>query len=57
MSDSTHGAPLVSRVMRERKRTIVMLAALLAVNVIVFVGFVYPLAQRVANIQQRDQSA
>jgi Tfp pilus assembly protein PilO len=57
MSDSTHGSLLVRRVVGEHKRTIVVLASLLVLNIIVFVAVVYPLSQRVANIEQRDQSA
>ena len=57
MSDFAGSMPLVRRVAAERKRTLVVLGVLLVVNLAVFAGIVYPLGQRVANIQQRDQAA
>src|SRR5262245_30706738 len=43
--------------MREHRRIVLPLAIALAVNAIVYVAVVYPLAQRVANIEQRDRTA
>ena len=48
---------LVQRVTREHRRAIVPLAIALVVNVIVYGVVVYPLSQRVANIEQRDRTA
>ncbi len=57
MSELVAGMPLVRRVAAEHKRTLIVLGGLLAVNLAVFGGIVYPLGQRVANIQQRDAAA
>ena len=43
--------------MREHRRVVVPLAIALGVNVVVYVAAVYPLSQRVANIEQRDRTA
>jgi Tfp pilus assembly protein PilO len=45
------------RIFREHQRTIVLLAILFVANIVAYAAFVYPLGQRVANIQQRDQAA
>jgi len=45
------------RIMREHRRVVVPLAIALGVNVLVYIGVVYPLSQRVANIEQRDRTA
>jgi Tfp pilus assembly protein PilO len=57
VADEVHGMALVQRVMREHRRTVVMLVVLLGVNVVLYAAVVYPLAQRVANIEQRDRTA
>jgi Tfp pilus assembly protein PilO len=57
VTDQLHGTALMRRVMAEHRRVIVPIAVILAVNVLVFAVGVYPLEQRVANIQQRDQAA
>lgn len=57
MSDTLRGSVLVRRVMQEHRRTVMVLAALLVANVLVYAFVVYPLGQRVANIQQRDRLA
>ena len=57
MSDVVHGMPLVRRVVHEHRRLLIPLAVLLVANIIVYAAVVYPLAQRVANIEQRDQAA
>jgi type IV pilus assembly protein PilO len=54
---SLQGAPLVRRILGEHRRTIVPLAIGLLVNLLVYGFFVYPLAQRVANVEQRNQEA
>jgi Tfp pilus assembly protein PilO len=48
---------LFQRVVREHRRVIVPLAIALGVNIVLYVAVVYPLAQRVANIEQRDRTA
>ncbi|MGH9350018.1 MAG: type 4a pilus biogenesis protein PilO [Vicinamibacterales bacterium] len=57
MSDELHGVTLTRRVLAEHRRVILPLAALLVVNVLVYAAGVYPLAQRVANIEERDRAA
>ena len=57
MIDSTHGIPLLRRAATEHRRTLVLLALVCAANVLAYALLVYPLAQRVANVEQRDQAA
>ena len=57
MGDEVHGMHLVRRVMRERRLVVVPLLVALAVNVVLYAGVVYPLSQRVANIEERDRNA
>jgi Tfp pilus assembly protein PilO len=55
--ESTRGTSLVRRIAAEHRRVLLPLALALLVNVIVYVAFVYPLSQRVANIEQREDAA
>jgi Tfp pilus assembly protein PilO len=57
MSDAVHGPSLMRRVVAEHRRIILPLVALFVANVVVYAAGVYPLAQRVANIEQRDRAA
>lgn len=57
MIDSTHGLPLLRRAAAEHRRILVVLALVCAVNVLAYALVVYPLSQRVANVEQRDQAA
>lgn len=57
MGDEVHGMTLVRRAMSEHRRVVLPLAIALAINVVVYGAVVYPLAQRVANIEQRDRNA
>ena len=57
MIDSTHGVPLLRRAAAEHRRTLVVLALACAANVLVYALLVYPLSQRVANVEQRDRAA
>jgi len=57
VGDEVHGMPLVRRVMRERRLVVVPLLVALAINVVLYAGVVYPLSQRVANIEERDRNA
>ena len=54
---SGYGMTLARRVFAEHRRTILPLASALVVNLLVYGFFVYPLAQRVANVEQRNQEA
>ena len=53
MSDAALGR----RVLREHRRLVVPLAIALLVNILVYALLVSPLAQRVANIAERDAAA
>jgi Tfp pilus assembly protein PilO len=55
MSDMV--SPLVSRIIRENKRILVMLLVGAGVNVLLYMFGVYPLWQRVANVSDRNASA
>ena len=57
MADALRTETLTQRVVREHRRIVVPLAIALGVNVVVYLAAVYPLSQRVANIQQRDRTA
>ena len=57
MTDSRHGLPLLRRVVSEHRRVVYPLAIALVVNLLVYGAFVFPLSQRVANIEQRDRAA
>lgn len=57
MADDLRVETLTQRVLREHRRIVVPLAIALGVNVVVYLAAVYPLSQRVANIQERDRTA
>jgi Tfp pilus assembly protein PilO len=57
MIDSTHGIPLLRRAAAEHRRLLVALGVAFAANVLIYALLVYPLSQRVANVEQRDQAA
>ena len=57
MANDAQGGTLLQRVVREHRRVILPLAIALGVNIVVYAAVVYPLAQRVANIEQRDRTA
>lgn len=57
MTDSVHGVPLLRRAIAEHRRVVLALTIALAANLLVYVLVVYPLAERVANIEQRNQAA
>ena len=57
MASDVQGGTLVRRIVREHRRTVLPLAIALGVNLVVYGGIVYPLSQRVANIEQRDRTA
>ena len=57
MASDVQGGTLFRRVVREHRRIVLPLAIALGVNVIVYGAVVYPLSQRVANIEQRDRTA
>jgi Tfp pilus assembly protein PilO len=51
------GTPLARRALAEHRRFVVPLIIALVVNVLVYAFLVFPLAQRVANVEQRNQQA
>lgn len=51
------GMPLARRVLAEHRRLVVLLAVALVVNVCVYALLVYPLSERVANVEQRNAAA
>jgi Tfp pilus assembly protein PilO len=57
VSDTTHGLPLLRRAVAEHRRLVVGLTIALVANILVYALVVYPLGQRVANIEQRNQAA
>jgi Tfp pilus assembly protein PilO len=57
VSDSTYGIPLLKRAIAERRRLVLGLAVAFTVNALVYALVAYPLSQRVANVEQRDQAA
>jgi Tfp pilus assembly protein PilO len=57
VGDEVHGMTLVRRAMSEHRRVVLPLVIALGINVVVFAAGVYPLSQRVANIEQRDRTA
>jgi Tfp pilus assembly protein PilO len=57
VTDSTHGIPLVRRAAAEHRRLLIGLVIAFVINGLVYALVVYPLSQRVANVEQRDQAA
>jgi Tfp pilus assembly protein PilO len=57
MSDQVHGTSLYRRLAAEHRRVILPLVIAFALNVLVYALGVYPLSQRVANVEQRNQAA
>jgi Tfp pilus assembly protein PilO len=53
----THGVPLVRRMLAEHRRMVLPLLIVLVANVVVYGTVVHPLAQRVANVEQRTRQA
>lgn len=53
----THGMRLVRRVVQEHRRAVVMIAAVLVLNVLLYLVVVRPWNQSVANIEQRTLAA
>jgi Tfp pilus assembly protein PilO len=57
VANDLEGGTLFQRVMLEHRRVVLPLAIALGVNLVIYVAVVYPLSQRVANIEQRDRTA
>ena len=57
MIDSSHGIALVRRVMAEHRRLVIGLGAGTVLNMLLYAFVVYPLAERVANVAQRERAA
>lgn len=55
--ESPHGLWLISRIAAEHRRSLIAIGLTFAVGILTYVFAVYPLAQRVANIEQRDRTA
>ncbi len=55
--ESPHGIRLISRIAAEHRRSLIAIGLTCAVGILTYVFVVYPLAQRVANIEQRDRAA
>lgn len=53
----SHGMRLARRVIQEHRRAVILIAAGLVVNLILYVSVVRPWNQSVANIRQRTQAA
>lgn len=51
------GRQLARRIAAEHRRVLVPLAVALLVNVVAYAAIVYPLSQRVANIEEREETA
>jgi len=54
VTGSAHGLPLLRRITSEHRRIVVPLGIAIVVNVLAYALVVYPLSERVANIEQRD---
>ena len=57
MASDLQEGTLLQRVVREHRRIVVPLTIAFGVNVVLYAAVVYPLSQRVANIEQRDRTA
>jgi Tfp pilus assembly protein PilO len=57
MTDSTHGLALVRRAAAEHRRLIIGLGVAVLINVGLYAFVVAPLADRVANVAERDRTA
>ena len=53
----TSARTFARQLLDEHRRLVLVLLAVLAANVALFVLVVYPLGQRVANVEERNQSA
>ena len=57
MIDVMRGVPLLRRAAAEHRRLLMALGVAVAVNALAYALLVYPLSQRVANVEQRDRAA
>src|SRR5688572_13604564 len=57
ITESPHGLPMLRRAIAEHRALVIALAVAFVVNACVYALVVHPLAERVANIEQRDQAA
>lgn len=57
MANDAQASTSLQRVVREHRRAVVPLAVALGANIVLYAAVVYPLSQRVANIEQRDRTA
>jgi Tfp pilus assembly protein PilO len=57
VTESIDGLPVLRRAIAEHRALVIALAVAFVVNVFMYALVVYPLSERVANIEQRDQAA
>ena len=57
MRGAMHGMPLVRRVLKEHRRSVVPLVVALILNVLAYAFIVYPLSRQVADVAGRDERA
>jgi Tfp pilus assembly protein PilO len=57
VTDHVQGGSLYSRVLADYRRIILPLAIALVVNLVVYIVGVYPLRQRVENVEQRNRAS
>ena len=57
MTSTTHGMPLVRRVLNEHRRSLVPLLVAFVINVLGYAFIVYPLSRQVADVAGRDERA
>jgi Tfp pilus assembly protein PilO len=57
VADPTHGVSLFQRVLQEHRRTVYLLVAAFVANLLLYAFVVYPLEQRVANVEQSKAGA
>ena len=57
MSEPRHWRRMTRRVFAEHRAAMILLAAVLVVNVLVYAFFVYPLSQRVSTVAERTQAS
>ena len=57
MTDALTGVPLIKRIAADHRRLVVPLAVAVALNVLAYAFYIHPLAERVANVTERNQRA
>ncbi len=57
MTETSHGLPMVRRILQEHRRAVVLIAGGLILNILLYAIVVRPLARSVANIEQSTLAA